>query len=62
MGWYFRSNDHSSLRSIASALLVASASDALERPTHLITEQLLALGFLVGCTFAPNLKIFAGLF
>jgi hypothetical protein len=26
----------------------------------LITQQLLALAFLIGCTFAPNLKIFAG--
>ena len=26
--------------------------------THAI--QVLALGFLVGCTFAPNLKTFAG--
>lgn len=26
----------------------------------LITRQLIALGFLIGCTFAPNLKTFAG--
>ena len=25
-----------------------------------ITQQLLALAFLIGCTFAPNLKTFAG--
>ena len=25
-----------------------------------ITQQLLALSFLIGCTFAPNLKTFAG--
>jgi hypothetical protein len=25
-----------------------------------ILQQFLALGFLVGCTFAPNLKTFAG--
>jgi hypothetical protein len=29
-------------------------------PYHL-QQQLLALGFLIGCTFAPNLKTFAGL-
>lgn len=62
MGWSFRRDDHSSLWSIASALLVASASDFVERfNPALITKQLLALGFLVGCTFAPNLKTFAGL-
>jgi hypothetical protein len=61
MGWSFRGDDHSSLRSIASALLVASASDAVKCPNlTFIAQQLLALGFLVGCTFAPNLKTFAG--
>ena len=27
---------------------------------HLSFGQVLALGFLVGCTFAPDLKTFAG--
>ena len=62
MGWSFRSDDYSSLRPIASTLLVASASDAENVQSQLTTEQLLALGFLVGCTFAPDLKTFAGLY
>jgi hypothetical protein len=62
MGWSFRGDDHPSLRSIAGALLVASASDSVKCPISplSIAQQLLALGFLVGCTFAPNLKTFAG--
>ena len=30
------------------------------RKANLIPRQVLALGFLVGCTFAPNLKTFTG--
>lgn len=42
-------------------------SQARENPRPVVPSrlirfgvQLLALGFLVGCTFAPNLKTFAG--
>jgi hypothetical protein len=31
----------------------------MSNPTF-IAQQLIALGFLIGCTFAPNLKTFAG--
>ena len=61
MGWDLCGNTHSSLWSFAGALLVSSTREAVEWPMftdHLY--QVLALGFLVGCTFAPNLKTFAG--
>ena len=61
MGRLYLSDVHSSLWSLASAVLVASAHNVMRYPDlHTSFMQILALGFLVGCTFAPDLKTFAG--
>jgi hypothetical protein len=61
MGCYLRSDAHPSLWSLARALLVPSTQDVLkESDLPLLSVQVLGLGFLVGCTLAPNLKTFAG--
>lgn len=58
MGWYFRSDDHSSLRSIAGALLVASTFlDAVERsipPHHCTASRPWLPHWLYLCTKSEN--------
>ena len=60
MGWIDCSHVNSTIWSSSYLILVTSGSVDPLSCQFTNTFQVLALGFMVGCTFAPNLKTFAG--
>ena len=60
MGWFDRSHVNSTIWSSSYLILVTSGFVVPMSRQFTNAFQVLALGFMVGCTFAPNLKTFAG--
>ena len=60
MGWFDRSHVNSTIWSSSYLILVTGWLVVLISCQFTHAFQVLALGFMVGCTFAPNLKTFAG--
>ena len=60
MGWFDRSHVDSTIWSSSYLVLVTGELVVLMSRRFANAFQVLALGFMVGCTFAPNLKTFAG--
>ena len=61
MGWVNSSHVNPTIWS-SSYLILVTGELVIQHlaPVYSYFPQLLALGFLVGCTFAPNLKTFTG--
>jgi hypothetical protein len=60
MGWFDRSHVNSTIWSSSYLILVTGGLLAPMSRQFTHAFQVLALGFMVGCTFAPNLKTFTG--
>ena len=61
MGWFDRSHVDSTIWPSSNLILVTGGLVVPMSCRFIICAlQVLALGLMVGCTFAPNLKTFAG--
>ena len=60
MGWFDRSHVNSTFWSSSYLILVTGKLVVPLSCQFIQAFQVLALGFMAGCTFAPNLKTFTG--